>query len=479
MEIKVTFIKLFAVLLALQLASPAALSAERRNAEELVDIEKDILAEGDYTAALERLRPVLDLETEDPRALLARGIALYGLMEYDKSLAALEAAREAGPGREEEDLVQYAIANIEENRATLGRVEEMNSSLAAAAEGEKEAVIEGMAVLHLAMVRRLMDEKYYYPFIVMPHIIWLKENIPDIKGIYRLSGDVYYAAMYYSKAVEEYEKAAEEDPEDPALYRTMGDCSVAMGDFEGAEESYQSAAELYRKRGGKEDIRRVMRIEALIRTLPRRYSDISDLIESERYFEAEEICRKRLSLNPADLAALTQLGEIRWRQGKKREAIKLWRRARKTVPDYPVSYFYLGRAYFTERKPEKADRQFDIFMEKMDDLPETGEDTKEFYAGALNYISYCYFSRKEYEKSMDICRKVLEIDPDNQRAHYNMGVIYYNHYLNRSRAYSEMKKVIDIDSHTLVAERARFFIDYLRRNPDARIIGDFGFMEEE
>jgi len=211
---------------------------------------------------------------------------------------------------------------------------------------------------------------------------------------------------------------------------------------------------------------------------PRKYSEVAELISAGQFRLAEKICKEKLLRDPADYVAMTQLGRVYWEKGKRRAAIKLFRKAVRIEPDYPITHFYLGKAYILEKKPKKGFAEFDVFQEKMNALVEMDEDLKDYYIYCLHYICYVYATQKHYKEAMKICKKIIRLDPDNQRAHYNLAVCYYIYKHNRSRAYTELTKVIEIDKATRMADRAKFYIDYMRRNPDSRTMSDFTFLEE-
>ncbi|MBL7072622.1 MAG: tetratricopeptide repeat protein [Candidatus Omnitrophica bacterium] len=210
-----------------------------------------------------------------------------------------------------------------------------------------------------------------------------------------------------------------------------------------------------------------------------KYDDVEDLIEAERFREAGEVCRKRISSNPADYVALTQLGRIYLEEQKYKKAIKFFKRAIKIAPDYPMARFCLGKAYVLKKEPEKGLLELDIFEEKMDLLSKMDEDTVDFYVETLQYMCYIFSTVKRYDEVIERSKKIAKLRPNDQRAHYNLAVCYYNYRHNRSRAYNELQKVIGIDPDTRIAAKAEYFIDYMRRNPDSRIIGDFSFIDEE
>ena len=219
--------------------------------------------------------------------------------------------------------------------------------------------------------------------------------------------------------------------------------------------------------------------EKVRQILPERYEDIASLIDEKRYSEAQVLCKRKMSLDPRDYMAITQLGEIYWIRNKKGAATKLFKKAVELAPDYADTHFLLGRAYFFQRKHDKAIEEFKIFKEKMDSLTDMDEDVIDYYVSTLHGISLLYSSLKKYDMIAKECERIIKLKPDDQLAHYNLAVCYYMHYHNRSRVYNELQKVIEIDYLTSIADRAKFFIDYMRRNPDSRFISDFSFMFED
>ncbi len=446
--------------------------------KELTEIEYKMVADGKYEEGLAGLNELVQVYPEEARIYMDLGQGHYGLMEYTKAYEYLKKAEGIGTKGEETRALSYAISSFEKNRDLLENIEELNDLLKRPEE-DAGSIHQKMVTAHFTVLNRLLSEKYYYPAVVVPHIMWLKENVPEMEGLNALSGDVYYAAMFYNKAIESYEKAIEEDPENVRLRQALADCQVAIGDFDNAEESYQKAIEVHMQKGAKKTSSEVLELEKIKKSLPRTYKDISVLIEAGQLQEAEDICRKRISLNPGDYAAITQLGQIYWEKKRRRAAIRLFRKVTQRAPDYPLAHFFLGRAYVFERKPVKAIAEFNIFKKKMEMLPAMDEETVDFYVSALHYISYMYSTMKRYDDVIIECRKIIKLKPDDQRAHYNLAVTYYLSYNEPSRAYSELQKVIEIDPSTYMAGAAKYYIDYIRRNPDPRLMSDFRFIYEE
>jgi tetratricopeptide (TPR) repeat protein len=197
-------------------------------------------------------------------------------------------------------------------------------------------------------------------------------------------------------------------------------------------------------------------------------------IEANREKGLKDVLRN----DPGDYTAMTQLGALYWERRKKFAAIIQFRKALKVNPDYPIPYYFLGEAYFLERKPEKSIANYKLFIEKMDAAADIDGELTEFYISALYRIGGRFGAMKEYEYSLRAFNRIIALDPDDPKAHYNLAVLYYNYFHNRIKAFSELNKVIAMDPESQSAAKAEFFIDYMRRNPDSRITGDFSFMDK-
>ncbi len=219
--------------------------------------------------------------------------------------------------------------------------------------------------------------------------------------------------------------------------------------------------------------------EKATEALYEKYAEASKLTKERRFQKAEKLCREIISRNPSDHVTYSQLGEIYWAQEKRKAAIKMFRKAIKINPDYPVPRFSLGKAYFFDRKIDKSVAEFNVFQKKMDKLFPKSDALVKFYIKKLHYICYMYSTLKRYDDAMRVCRKIIKLKSDDAKAHYNLAVCYYVYKHNRSAAYGELKKVMEMTPETRIGDMAKFYVDYMRRNADARILGDFSFLKEE
>ncbi|MDD5439325.1 MAG: tetratricopeptide repeat protein [Candidatus Omnitrophica bacterium] len=189
--------------------------------------------------------------------------------------------------------------------------------------------------------------------------------------------------------------------------------------------------------------------------------------------------RQKVVYMPDDPRQLAERGESAILDHDTKQAVRFLTKAILKAPDYPVPYLLLGKAYFLQKKNVDAIAAFNTFQEKIEPVPSGRDDTVGFYVSAMHYISYVYFTLKRYDDAEKVCTKIVKLRPFDQKAHYNLAVCAYIHDRSRERAYRELDAVISADKGSYLADRARFYIDYIRRNPDPRFVADFTFVTDK
>ncbi len=219
----------------------------------------------------------------------------------------------------------------------------------------------------------------------------LKAMYPADKRVHTMLGNVYFGRADYKRAIAEYEKAAEVDPDYPQPYNQMGYAKMYMGDYEGAEKALKKYAEL---------------------------------IPDEP--------------NPYD-----SVGEILLKQGKHEESIKAYRKALNLNPEFFASYVGIGaNLMFTGRHAE-AREQFDKLYEI---APGDGQRRQ-----ALFWVITSYVDEGKFDKALEKTRsrRVIAIanhDPSMESQDLTiMGDILYEvGQLEKAREnYQEAFKIID------------------------------------
>ncbi|MFH1996661.1 MAG: hypothetical protein ABIJ27_06650, partial [Candidatus Omnitrophota bacterium] len=429
-------------------ACPHAAFSDESAARMVHKIERDMLVDGDYESSIKKLGALEELYPGSPAILSSMGVAHYGVMEYSTARRCMKEALAGNPDKDLKKFLHHALDAMEESRDRFIEMEELKDNHVTI------AAVDLLTEHHMVMITALLREKYFYPSLVAAHISWLKRNNKNFNGLRRLSGDVYYSAMMYREARKEYKLAIEEDPKNAKLNTQLSDCLVAIGDFDAADARYGISIDLLNEQGNGAEAARLRRIKD---ALPRKYNDVDTLLAKQLYDEAERLCRKRLSLNPGDYVSITQLGEVYWQRFDRKRGMKLFAKVVREAPEYPYGHFYMGRGLIYEKKYDRGMKEFSIYKEKMEGLPSMDKKAADSYVSSLRSIAYLCLTMKRYDDAMNEYRHIIGFDKDDQRAHYNMAVIYYRHVRDRRKTYEKLLKVIDIDSSSEIAGRAQFF----------------------
>ncbi|MFA6142996.1 MAG: tetratricopeptide repeat protein [Candidatus Omnitrophota bacterium] len=193
----------------------------------------------------------------------------------------------------------------------------------------------------------------------------------------------------------------------------------------------------------------------------------------------ENALNDRISKNKNDYIAITKLGVIYQDQGRKEDAVRLFKKAIEIAPDYPDAHLFIGRAYFLKRDFDNAVEELKIYKNIMKALPQMDEEIRKMYIKDLFYLSEVYFTLKRYPESREELEEILKLNSKEAGAYYNLGVYYYTYEHSRSKAYSNFKKAIDLDPSSEAAKDANYAIEFIRNNPDSRFAPDFSFIDKE
>ena len=445
--------------------------------QKIKESQDKMLGQGDYDTSFLELMELKQFYPDMPEILIALGVAEYGRMNYSEARIFFEQGISSGAKGKTKEMLKFILERMSENHDILSIIEADNDYREMVGESEREELIDKLNASHIVALNSQLEEGHYYVFTIIPHLLWLRDNFGEVDNIHKILAEVYYTSYRYSDAARNYLIELKKDPTNADVCMKLADSYVGAGDFESARKYYDVLIKIYsEKKDGKKDAL-IHRIKSIKQALPESYKDIAEMIIAKKFIKAEQLAKERINLNPGDYIAIMQLGRIYWDRGEKKKAITLFRKVSRIAPDYPTAHLFLGKAYFFERKPEKAIKEFEVFKEKMELVPEMDEETTDIYIQNLHYICYMYYTQRRYAEAMAECNKILNMRPEDQRAHYNLAVCFYVYKHSRAKAYSRLQEIIEIDPDTVIADQARYYIDYIRRNPDSRVASDFSFLD--
>lgn len=400
---------------------------------------------------------------DDP---LKSGLDDYNSAVYGRARSYFARAA-AGPKASDRKFAEYALRKMKEFGAQFDELEAMERAFKPGTKDAPSAA--SLAEKHRVLAEAIIHEEFY-PAFAEPHLKRAVELAPDdIAANFRL-GEVYYAAARYAEAAASYEKAADLEPDDPRIYKAAADACVAAGYLDKARHFYSEAIGLSGRSHSPYSEAEIKRINAIMRNLPETYRDIDELLKNDRTEEAAALLKKRIALDGNDYLAMAALANIYIDRNDEETALGLLDRAAKIAPDYPLTHLYLGRLYFLTRRSDQAAAELKLFKEKMALFPKMDSETERVYLSGLHYLCEVYLSLKRYEEMRAEIEAMLKLDPGSQAALYNLAVYHYLYKHDKTKAYELLRKTIEMDPNTREGRQAQYTIEYIRRNPDSRVV---------
>lgn len=305
-----------------------------------------------------------------------------------------------------------------------------------------------------------------------------KENILDAAQKFVLKGQI-------KKAINEYLKLVEADPQDKRLYLKLGDLYLKNGEDDKAIQAYLKVANLY----GEEDLNfRAISIYKKILSINPKFTEAFHKIAILYLKEglagnAKNYYQSILQMNPRDSEALKGLKNIENPQQPKERAMPSPAAAESSPPKYP---------HPPEKKlvPEAPDLAPSPAMDLLSAEPGTSaldKDSETHYHLGIAYkemelfdyaisefelasaapsmkfdcyimLGNCYMEKGDYNKSIEcykVCSKLPGLPKDKlARLHFNLGLAYeasgmvsaaldtFNLVLKLDHSFSEAKEKI-------------------------------------
>jgi tetratricopeptide (TPR) repeat protein len=154
---------------------------------------------------------------------------------------------------------------------------------------------------------------------------------------------VLFEAGALSKAQALLEEAIKNNPNCAACYRTLGDLQISAHQAAKAIPNYRRALEINPNYGLAEGL-----LAVALRT---RANEIVNPNDSKAMLEAGSLVEEAIRLRPADATHYTNLGTLLFLAGEFDMAIETWSFAQDLRPDHARIYYNLGGAY--QRKGDK------------------------------------------------------------------------------------------------------------------------------
>ena len=234
---------------------------------------------------------------------------------------------------------------------------------------------------------------------------------PRNAKLYNNLGHVYEDRRELTTAESYFHQAVDIQPDDIGSHINMGRILKALERYGESEVSYQNAMDMMPKLDGKLKKFRVAPSHINV------YYNLANLIKRDpaRLHEAEQLYRTAIKMKPNFESAHMNLGDVLLKLNRIDEAEKAYKKAIEIKPKYADAHFNLGVVCLSKNLQTDATVSFRNALRfdpnhvlSMVNLALVIQDSKEV---------------SDTDEAVRLYKRVLELDPTNEKALFNMGVI--------------------------------------------------------
>lgn len=239
----------------------------------------------------------------------------------------------------------------------------------------------------------------------------LLEFQPNDLETHALLADIYAKQRDYASAISAYKKITELDPSNDLAYYGLGDVYIKMMNWKEAIPALEKAVELNSDHADA-------------------YFNIATAYQELKQFEnAAEAYKKFIASGPRQaFDAYNRLGVCQMELEQYADAVTSFQEALKGIPDDVNIMYKLAQSYEKAGQYEQAEETY----YKLAELSPT--DARIYYNTVINM----YNGAKMPDKAADAARKMIELNPNDPDALFNLGFM-----LVQMKKYEEAIEVLD------------------------------------
>ncbi|HEY3839583.1 MAG TPA: tetratricopeptide repeat protein [Bryobacteraceae bacterium] len=123
------------------------------------------------------------------------------------------------------------------------------------------------------------------------------------------------------------------------------------------------------------------------------------------------------------------LGVQAFKAARYADAVEYFKKAVELDPDFPTARLYLATAYMSQYIPGSDSPENKQFAQSALEQFSKVLDANPGNLLATQSIANIYFQQKNWDRSEEWNRKVIDIDPNNKEAYYTLGVLAWTQFL--------------------------------------------------
>lgn len=293
-------------------------------------------------------------------------------------------------------------------------------------------------------------------------------------------GVVLHHQQKHQEAIQAFANALQLNSQSAETWSNLGVCQIAIGNSDRGIASLKRAVELDPQRvdylrnygialknsGQLEPAKQIL--ESSIRLEPNHSGSFYHLAQlywaQERLDLAERAYETAMQLSP-NVAAYTELSELRLRRGKLAQAIEGFCSILSVCPDFDRVLLGLGNAYYRSGKLLEAKECFDRILQRNPESKEAWHNL-----GALSgYLREDIEGEHPYDHAEYCIERAISLDPNFATAFHSLGNVYKNQG-QIEKAIDAYSKAAELDLSWPGALSSLCYASYFSPNLDAAAI---------
>ena len=297
-------------------------------------------------------------------------------------------------------------------------------------------------------------------------------NGPNNWRIHYKIGDLSYKTGDYKESLINYQKALSFEPYKTSIHSAIGRSYYRLENFKLAESSYNNALEIdstemnsligagYNYMATRDYEHALIKFKKALNVNPENRSAL--LGQGDAYYwlgmydKAIDSNERILRINPEDVIALSNLGDFYYKTRNLEKVVENLTKAFNLESPVPLSYSKLAMAYYQQKQYRGAFKNYQLFYQEADSVlyKDLFTINNKYYAISClrtgNYseaivylkkrvpkdeeekvqilldLGWCHKRLYETSTAIDYFFEVLDIEPENKRATYNLGECFFD-----------------------------------------------------
>jgi len=240
------------------------------------------------------------------------------------------------------------------------------------------------------------------------------------------SGKIAMNGKNYDKAIADFDKALEENPENGEAHYYLAECYKEKDDFGKMLPHLEAAERLYPKKADKmEDLRKS--------AWTKLFESGKDKAEEEKWAESRDDFKLAMTVLPSRYETYSNLGYVWQRLNDNDSAFFYYSKAYEIAPDEMIVLENYASFCFNV---EKYDLAKEMYLKLLEKDPN--------HAGAMARLGDIYGQEKKFQTAVDYYNQALEIEQDNCNLWFSLGVLYFQEMKDNENAINAFSRAVEL-----------------------------------